>query len=62
MKQGIAHRPLADMESNGVYFDRDEQPVMVEVEICEYSGLPSVRSYESVVTQQIDADKMATFI
>lgn len=40
MKQGIAYRPLADMETNGIYFERDE------VEICEYSGLPSVKSYE----------------
>jgi hypothetical protein len=48
MKQGIAHRPLADMESNGVYFDQDLMDAKEEIEICEYSGLPSVRSYEEV--------------
>lgn len=47
MKEGIAYRPLSDMESNGVYFERlEEQPVTKETEICEYSGLPSVKSYQ----------------
>jgi hypothetical protein len=54
MKQGIAHRPLADMESNGVYFDKEEEPIMVEVEICEYGGLPSVRSYEKVEVEVLE--------
>ena len=46
MKQGIAHRPLADMETNGVYFDKDNIIEVVELEICQYSGLPSISNYE----------------
>ncbi len=42
---GMAYRPLADMESNGVYFDRPEDQEVFE--ICQYSGLPSVKSYDS---------------
>jgi hypothetical protein len=33
------------MESNGVYFQRDEDLIDVPPLICEYSGLPSVQSY-----------------
>ncbi len=33
----ITNRPLSDMDSSGVYF---------EEEICQYSGLPSVTTYE----------------
>lgn len=47
MKQGIAHRPLADMETNGVYFDRDNVIVLEDDEICQYSGLPAVTTYEN---------------
>ena len=42
---GMAYRPLADMESNGVYFDRPEDQEVFE--ICQYSGLPSVKNYDS---------------
>ena len=47
MKVGMSYRPLADMESNGVYFDREEtiEVVVSPALICEYSGLPSVESY-----------------
>jgi hypothetical protein len=42
-------RTIADMESDGVYFS-DEVKEMLEKEkqdlFCEYSGLPSVKSYE----------------
>lgn len=43
--KGISYRPLSDMESNGVYFEFIETKEDVKVEICEYSGLPSVESY-----------------
>lgn len=47
----MTHRNIADMESNGVYFDDDVKQIM-EAEraelLCEYSGLPSVKSYEYV--------------
>ena len=35
------------MESNGVYFDREEKTIEEEqeVSICFYSGLPSLESY-----------------
>ncbi len=45
MKEGIAYRPLADMETNGVYFDRDELLLIGDESLCQYSGLPSVKSY-----------------
>lgn len=43
------HRPLSDMEDNGVYFDPHIKELLVkkrEEEICQYSGLPSVMSYQ----------------
>lgn len=46
MAIGMSYRPLADMESNGVYFDRKEDLVDVPPSICEYSGLLSVASYD----------------
>lgn len=45
MKEGIGHRPLSDMESNGVYFDKDELLLLGDESMCQYSGLPSVVSY-----------------
>lgn len=43
--KGISYRPLSDMESNGVYFDKDELLLMGDDSLCQYSGLPSVQSY-----------------
>lgn len=42
---GISHRPLSDMHSDGVYFDKDELLVLGDESLCQYSGLPSVTSY-----------------
>lgn len=48
MKESILYRPLADMETDGVYFSEE---VKLELEkrkvdsVCEYSGLPSVLTY-----------------
>jgi hypothetical protein len=42
---GISYRPLSDMESNGVYFDKDELLLVGDESMCQYSGLPSVNSY-----------------
>jgi hypothetical protein len=42
---GISYRPLSDMESNGVYFDKDELLLLGDESMCQYSGLPSVESY-----------------
>ncbi len=44
--KGISYRPLADMHTDGVYFDKDEKVVVEDNTICQYSGLPSVTSYE----------------
>jgi hypothetical protein len=44
---GIADRPLSDMDCGGVYFERIEEERTDET-ICQYSGLPSVKSYEKV--------------
>lgn len=33
------------MESNGVYFDKDELLLVGDESMCQYSGLPSVESY-----------------
>jgi len=43
--KGISYRPLSDMESNGVYFDKDELLLVGDESMCQYSGLPSVESY-----------------
>ena len=50
--KGISYRPLADMHSDGVYFDMEEQRLIVEETICAYSGLPSVSSYEEQIEQE----------
>jgi hypothetical protein len=45
----IEMKPLADMHSDGVYFEeylREEMKKKREEEICQYSGLPSVQAYE----------------
>jgi hypothetical protein len=42
-------RTIADMESDGVYFDDDIKRMIIEKKeelYCEYSGLPSVKAYE----------------
>ena len=33
------------MESNGVYFEKDELLLLGDESMCQYSGLPSVESY-----------------
>ena len=40
----MMYKPLSDMESNGVYFEREEE-TQLEESLCHYSGLPSVISY-----------------
>lgn len=45
MAIGMSYRPLSDMESNGVYFEREEDILDVPPLICEYSGLRSVAAY-----------------
>lgn len=43
------HRNIADMETNGIYFDTDVKEALrkqKEELYCEYSGLPSVKAYE----------------
>lgn len=42
-------RTIADMESDGVYFDDDIKKLIIEKReelYCEYSGLPSPKAYE----------------
>lgn len=42
-------RNIADMESDGVYFDESIKEIMKKQKEelhCEYSGLPSVKAYE----------------
>jgi hypothetical protein len=44
----MLHRPLADMESDGVYFEDSIKKKLIEDReklICQYSGLPSVDFY-----------------
>lgn len=44
----VISRTIADMESDGIYFPAEvkEELRKQRNEICEYSGLPSVKSYE----------------
>jgi hypothetical protein len=42
-------RTIADMESDGVYFDDDIKRMIIDKKeelYCEYSGLPSPKAYE----------------
>ncbi len=44
-------RNIADMESDGVYFDESIKEILKqhrEELNCEYSGLPSVKAYEEI--------------
>jgi len=45
--KGISYRPLSDMHTDGVYFDRDELLLVGDDSLCNYSGLPSVKSYDN---------------
>jgi hypothetical protein len=45
------NRNIADMESDGVYFDESIKEIMKKERDelhCEYSGLPSVKAYEEL--------------
>ena len=44
----VISRTMADMESDGIYFPVEvkEELRRQRNEMCEYSGLPSVKSYE----------------
>jgi hypothetical protein len=55
--RGIAHRPLSDMESNGVYFEMDELLLLGDESFCQYSGLPSVKAYEEKQSQTINTNQ-----
>ncbi len=50
--KGISYRPLADMHTDGVYFDKDEMLLVGDETICQYSGLPSVQSYVIVKEEE----------
>lgn len=57
--KGISYRPLADMHTDGVYFDRDEMLLVGDESLCQYSGLPSVQSYvnKDITTKLVDNKK-----
>ncbi len=45
----VVKRVISDMESDGVYFSEDIKEKLIEYRDglnCEYSGLPSVKSYD----------------
>jgi hypothetical protein len=44
----VISRTMSDMESDGIYFPEEvkEELRRQRNEMCEYSGLPSVKSYE----------------
>lgn len=50
--KGISYRPLADMHTDGVYFDKDEMLLVGDETICQYSGLPSISTF---IDNAIDA-------
>ena len=44
------HRNIADMESDGIYFSEDAKEELKrhrDEAFCEYSGLPSVKAYDT---------------
>lgn len=44
----VIGQTMADMESDGIYFPEEVKKELIKQrnEMCEYSGLPSVKSYE----------------
>ena len=47
MSTGMSHRPISDMDINGVYFDENDLLLIGDESLfCNYSGLPSVKAYE----------------
>lgn len=60
---GITHRPLADMDAGGVYFEAPTQhPQPIEEEICHYSHLPHPSSYMQSKEEDIDEETATYFI
>lgn len=53
----ITHRPLPDMESNGVYFEIDELLLLGDESLCRYSGLPSVKTHEEKQSQTTNTNQ-----
>lgn len=54
--KSITNRPLADMESDGVYFPEIVKEKIAEDKernFCHYSGLPSVWSYSDETSKEI---------
>jgi hypothetical protein len=52
----ISHRPLSDMEDNGVYFSESIKQELIELrekQHCHYSGLPSMFWYMENQEQEI---------
>ena len=41
----IPYRPIPNMDTDDVYFDKDELLLLGDDSMCQYSGLPSVNSY-----------------
>jgi hypothetical protein len=57
MKTFMTHRPLSDMESDGVYFPesvREKLEQDREKDVCQYSGLPSVWSYSDERIREVE--------
>jgi hypothetical protein len=46
----VVSRTISDMESDGIYFPHEIKKELIKRrnEICEYSGLPSIKSYDII--------------
>jgi len=57
MNTKMIHIPLADMESDGVYFPETVKEKLEqgrEKDVCHYSGLPSVWSYSDERISEVE--------
>jgi hypothetical protein len=57
MNTKMTHIPLADMESDGVYFPETVKEKLErgrEKDVCYYSGLPSVWSYSDERISEVE--------
>ena len=52
--KGMLYKTLSDMESNIVDFDVDELLLVGDDSLCNYSGLPSVKSYDDTRVPEED--------
>ncbi len=57
--KGISHRPLADMHTDGVYFDRDELLLVGDDSLCQYGKSHPIIS---IIDNSVDAEPVEEMV